>query len=246
MSKRRCSRSPTATSSSPRDARRLADRQGDREAWRGSAPRRLPGRRLRRSAGAMIAAGAHTDRQGAAPRQPRHDGRLRASEGQLRHADRARPGVSPNREPPPRGRPVGHGRHARRHRAVLDRTPSTSWSSRTATCGPTTRARAGRVRPARQRPPTSPSTAGSRSSRTRSSTACSTASSPSVQVAYAVASGARGCWPSSTRRACRARSSRCRGAGSSIRSSPAAAGLVPGDRHRRRRAPAASRTPSRT
>ena len=41
------------------DARRLAGRQGHREAGRGPAPRRLPGRRLRaRRSAAMVAAGA--------------------------------------------------------------------------------------------------------------------------------------------------------------------------------------------
>ena len=37
----------------------------------------------------------------------------------------------------PEGRPVGHGRHAGGHRAILDRVPSSSWSRRTAAPGAT-------------------------------------------------------------------------------------------------------------
>ena len=76
------------------DARRLADRQVHREARRGPAPHRLPRRRLRRGAGGDGRRRRHADRPGPAPGQPRHDGGLRPPQGQLRHADRARPGVS--------------------------------------------------------------------------------------------------------------------------------------------------------
>ena len=72
---------------------------------------------------AMVAAGATPIDTGAAPGQPRHDRRLRPSQGQLRNADRARAGVTcagADAEPGAGGCPVGHGRHAGRHRAVLD------------------------------------------------------------------------------------------------------------------------------
>ena len=74
---------------------RLADRQVDREAGRGPPPRRLPRRRLRRCARGHGRGRRHADRPGAAAGQPGHDGRLRPPQGQLRHPDRARPGVDP-------------------------------------------------------------------------------------------------------------------------------------------------------
>ena len=65
-----------------------------REARRGPAPRRLPGRRLRRRPRGDDGRRRDADRRRAAPGQPGHDRRVHPSEGQLRHADRARPGVS--------------------------------------------------------------------------------------------------------------------------------------------------------
>ncbi len=65
-----------------------------REAGRGPAPRRLPRRRLRRGAGGDDGRRGDADRRGAPTRQPGHDRRLRPPQGQLRHPDRARPGVA--------------------------------------------------------------------------------------------------------------------------------------------------------
>ena len=73
----------------------------------------------RRSA-AMVAAGAHADRRGAPPGQPRHHGGLRPPEGQLRHADRARPGV---RTPRPRPVTARDGGRIPARRRRIDRRP---------------------------------------------------------------------------------------------------------------------------
>ena len=141
---------------------------------------------------------------------------------------------------------MGHGRHARRHRAVLDGVRARARRRVRRHVDRRRRPLDHRLRPARR---------GRRAARARrrrpraarrSSSGCSTASSPGSASACRGGPAPAGCWPSSTTRACRARSSRCRGAGSSTPSST---------RSRRSRSrpssPAttcatASRTPSRT
>ena len=66
----------------------------DREARRGPASRRLSGRRLRGHAGPMIAAGATPIDQAPRPGGRGYHRGVRAPEGQLRHLDRARTGVT--------------------------------------------------------------------------------------------------------------------------------------------------------
>ena len=82
--------------------RRLAGGQVPREEGRGHPPRRLPGGRLR--PGPPVGEGPRRagHRRGAASRVAGDDRGLRASQGGVRHADRARPGVAARRWTPPR------------------------------------------------------------------------------------------------------------------------------------------------
>ncbi len=82
-----------------------------------------------------------------------------------------------------RRRAVGHGRHARRHRALLDRRPSTSSSRPTAASGTTSSPTSSSATPSRSRPSSSSTSRASRCPCPRSSTPSSAGHRPGARAA---------------------------------------------------------------